>query len=72
MHWLLNTNGVEWEEGQYPNPKFVPQKEKYDPTLPKVTNAQDDLSPQEHKIQGKDKLQEEIDSFEEESQAMVN
>ena len=36
---------------------------KYDPTSFKGTQAQDDLPPQDHK--GKDKLQEEIDAFEE-------
>ena len=54
----FNANGVEWEEGQYPKPKFVPQTEKYEHTLPKGTKAQDDLPPQEHKLKGKDKLQE--------------
>ena len=29
----FNANGVEWEEDQYPKTKFVPQQEKYDPTL---------------------------------------
>ena len=43
--------------------KFVPQQNKYDPTSFKGTQAQDDLPPQDHK--GKDKLQEEIDAFEE-------
>ena len=59
----FNANGVEWEEDQYPKTKFVPQQEKYDPTSSKGTQAQDDLPPQDHK--GKDKLQEEIDAFEE-------
>ena len=45
--------------------KFVPQQEKYDPTSFKGTQAQDDLPPQDHKQNGKDKLQEEIDAFEE-------
>ena len=39
----FKANGVEWEEGQYPKPKFVPQREKYEHTLPKGTKAQDDL-----------------------------
>ena len=46
--------------------KFVPQQKKYDPTSLKGTQAQDDLPPQDHKQKGKDKLQEEIDAFEEE------
>ena len=41
----FNANGVEWEEGQYPKPKFVPQREKYEHTLPKGTKSQDDLPP---------------------------
>ena len=61
----FNANGVEWEEYQYPKTKFVPQQEKYDPTSFKGTQAQDDLPPQDHKNKGKDKLQEEIDAFEE-------
>ncbi|XBI48125.1 hypothetical protein VPH35_111936 [Triticum aestivum] len=61
----FNTNGVEWEEDQYPKTNFVPQQEKYDPTSFKGTQAQDDLPPQDHKDKGKDKLQEEIDAFEE-------
>ena len=52
-----------WEEDQYPKTKFVPELEKYYPTSFKGTQAQDDLPPQDHK--GKDKLQEEIDAFEE-------
>ena len=32
---------------------------------------EEDLPPQDHKLKGKDKLQEEIDSFEEAPQAMV-
>ena len=40
----FNTEGVEWEEGQHPTPKFVPQK-KYDPTASNVEQAQDDLPP---------------------------
>ena len=59
----FNANGVEWEEYQYPKMKFVPQREKYDPTSFKGTQAQDDLPPQDHKLKGKDKLQEEIDTF---------
>ena len=39
----FNANGVEWEEDQYLKTKFVPQQEKYDPTLFKGTQAQDDL-----------------------------
>jgi hypothetical protein len=66
-----NAEGVEWEEGQYPTPKFVPQKEKYDPTSSNVEQAQDDLPPQDHMLKGKDKLQEEIDAFVEAPQAMV-
>ena len=27
----FNSNGVEWEEDQYPKTKFVPQQVKYDP-----------------------------------------
>ena len=45
----FNANGVEWEEDQYPKTKFVPSKEKYDPTSFKGTQAQDDLPPQDHK-----------------------
>ena len=67
----FNAEGVEWEEGQYPTPKFVPQKEKYDPTSSNVEQAHDDLPPQDHKLKGKDKLQEELDAFEEAPQAMV-
>jgi hypothetical protein len=36
-----------------------------------VEQAQDDLPPQDHKLKGKDKLQEEIDAFVEAPQAMV-
>ena len=61
----------EWEEDQYPKTKFVPQQEKYDPTSFKGTQAQDDLPPQDHKQKGKDKLQEEIDAFEEAPKALV-
>jgi len=67
----FNANGVEWEEDQYPKTKFVPQQEKYDPTSFKGTQAQDDLPPQDHKNKGKDKLQEEIDAFEEAPKALV-
>ena len=67
----FNANGVEWEEDQYPKTKFVPQQEKYDPTSFKGTQAQDDLPPQDHKQKGKDKLQEEIDAFEEAPKALV-
>ena len=67
----FNANGVEWEEDQYPKTKFVPQKEKYDPTSFKGTQAQDDLPPQDHKQKGKDKLQDEQDSYEEPPQALV-
>ena len=67
----LNANRVEWEEEQYPKTKFVPQQEKYDPTSFKGTQAQDDLPPQDHKLKGKDKLQEEIDAFEEAPKALV-
>ena len=67
----FNANGVEWEEDQYPNMKFVPQQEKYDPTYFKGTQAQDDLPPQDHKLNGKDKLQEEIDAFEEAPKTLV-
>ncbi|XBI10997.1 hypothetical protein VPH35_138146 [Triticum aestivum] len=67
----FNANGVEWEEDQYPKTKFVPQQEKYDPTSFQGTQAQDDLSPQDHKHKGKDKLQEEIDAFEEAPKALV-
>ena len=45
--------------------KFVPQQEKYDPTSFKGTQAQDDLPPQDHK------LQEEIDAFEEAPKTLV-
>ena len=68
---MFNANGVEWEEDQYPNTKFVPQQEKYDPTSFQGTQAQDDLPPQDHKQKGKDKLQEEIDAFEEAPKALV-
>jgi hypothetical protein len=54
----FNVNEVEWEEDQYPQTKFVPQQEKYDPTSFQGTQAQDDLPPQDHKQKGKDKLQE--------------
>ena len=54
-----------------PKTKFVPQQEKYDPTSFEGKQAQDDLPPQDHKLKGKDKLQEEIDSFEEAPKAMV-
>ena len=67
----FNANGVEWEEDQYPKTKFVPQQEKYDPTSFQGTQAQDDLPPQDHKQKGKDKLQEEIDAFEEAPKALV-
>ena len=67
----FNANGVEWEEDQYPKTKFVPQQEKYDPTSLKGTQAQDDLPPQDHKQKGKDKLQEEIDAFEEAPKTLV-
>ncbi|SPT18203.1 unnamed protein product [Triticum aestivum] len=67
----FNANGVEWEEDQYPKMKFVPQQEKYDPTPFKGTQAQDDLPPQDHKQKGKDKIQEEIDAFEEAPKALV-
>jgi hypothetical protein len=70
-HRKNNANGFEWEEDQYPKTKFVPQQEKYDPTSFKGTQAQDDLPPQDHMLKGKDKLQEEIDSFEEAPQALV-
>ena len=79
MHWKnqgvgferkFNANGVEWEEDQYPKTKFVPQQEKYDTSF-KGTQAQDDLPPQDHKQKGKDKLQEEIDAFEEAPKALV-
>ena len=67
----FNANGVEWEEDQYPKMKFVPKKEKYDPTSFERTQAQDDHPPQDHNLKGKHKLQEEIDSFEEAPKAMV-
>ena len=67
----FNANGVEWEEDQYPKMKFVPQQEKYDPTSFQGTQAQDDPPPQDHKLKGKDKLQEEIDAFEEAPKALV-
>ena len=51
--------------------EFVPQQEKYDPTSFKVTQAQDDLPPQDHKLKGKDKLQEDIASFQEAPKDMV-
>ena len=35
----FNANGVEWEEDQYPKTKFVPQREKYDPTSFKERQA---------------------------------
>ena len=63
----FNANGVEWEEDQYPKTKFVPQQEKFF----KGTQAQDDLPPQDHKNKGKDKVQEEIDAFEEAPKALV-
>ena len=67
----FNANGVEWEEDQYPKTKFVPQQEKYDPTSFKGTQSQDDLPPQDHKLKGKDKLQEEIDAFKDAPKALV-
>ena len=42
-----------------------------DPTSFKGTQAQDDLPPQDHKQKGKDKLQEEINAFEEAPKALV-
>ena len=66
----FNANGVEWEEDQYPKTNLVPQQEKYDTSF-KGTQAQDDLPPQDHKLKGKDKLQEEIDSFEDAPKALV-
>src|SRR3954469_7034992 len=66
-----NANGVEWEEDQYPKTKFVPQQEKCDPTSFKGTQTQDDLPPQDYKQKGKDKLQEEIDAFEDAPKALV-
>ena len=48
-----------------PQDEVCPEQEKYDPTSFKGTQAQDDLPPQDHKNKGKDKLQEEIDAFEE-------
>jgi hypothetical protein len=66
----FNADGVEREEGQYPKTTFVPQKEKYDPTTSKEKQAQDDLPPQDPNLKGKDKLQEDIDSFEEATQAL--
>ena len=54
-----------------PKTKFVPQQEKYDPTSFQGTQAQDDLPPQDHKLKGKDMLQEEIDAFEEAPKALV-
>ncbi|XBI63990.1 hypothetical protein VPH35_044275 [Triticum aestivum] len=66
----FNANGVEWEEDQYPKTKFVPQQEKYDTSF-KGTQAQDDLPPQDYKQKGKDKLQEEIDAFEEAPKTLV-
>ena len=65
----FNANEVEWEEGQYPKPKFFPQREKYVLTSPKGTSSQDDLPPQDHK--GKGKLHDDIDTLEDESLAMV-
>ena len=66
----FNANGVEWEEDQYPKTEFVPQQEKYDTSF-KGTQAQDDLPPQDYKQKGKDKLQEEIDAFEETPKTLV-
>ena len=54
-----------------PKTKFIPQKEKYDPTSFQGRQAQDDLPPQDHKLKGKDKLQEEIDAFEDVPKALV-
>ena len=57
--------------------RSIPQDEvcsstrEYDPTSFKGTQAQDDLPPQDHKQKGKDKLQEEIDAFEEAPKALV-
>ena len=70
FEWKFNANGVEWEEDQYPKTKFVPQQEKYDTSF-KGTQAQDDLPPQDYKQKGKDKLQQEIDAFEEAPKALV-
>ena len=50
---------------------FVPQQETYDPTSFKGTQALDDLPPQDHKLKGNDKLQEEIDAFEDAAKALV-
>ena len=63
----FNANGVEWEEDQYPKTKFVPQQEKFF----KGTQAQDDIPPQDYEQKGKDKLQEEIDAFEEAPKTLV-
>ena len=38
---------------------------------PLVQDSLNDLPPQDHKIKGKDKLQEEIDAFEEAPKALV-
>ena len=71
---VLNESSMPRElsgKDQYPKMKFVPQKEKYDPTSFKGIQAQDDFPPQDHKLKGKDKLQEEIDVFEEGPKALV-
>ena len=57
--------------------RSIPQDEvcsstkKSDPTSFKGTQAQDDHPPQDHKLKGKEKLQEEIDEFEEAPKALV-
>ena len=71
FEWKFNANGVEWEEDQYPKTKFVPQQEKYDHTSFKRTQAQDDHPPQDHKLKGKEKLQEDIDEFEDAPKALI-
>ena len=56
--------------------RSIPQDEvcssirEYDPTSFQGTQAQDDLPPQDHKQKGKDKIQEEIDAFEESTQGL--
>ena len=53
-----------------PHDKVFSSTREICPTSFEGTQAQDDLPPQDHKLKGKDKLQEEIDSFEEAPKAL--
>ena len=54
-----------------PQDEVCSSQEKYDPTTFEGRQAQDDLPPQDHKLKGKDKLQEDIDAFEDSPKALV-